>query len=126
MRAFAERYTAAWCSQQPDAVAAHFTEHGTLTINGGTPAVGRAAIAASARAFMTAFPDIVVLLDDVSERDGRTVYAWTLTGTNTGPGGTGASVRISGSESWSMDASGLIADSIGVFDSADYARQLAG
>ena len=47
LRDFATRYTAAWCSQHAASVAAHFAADGTLTINGGTPSVGRAAIAAS-------------------------------------------------------------------------------
>jgi hypothetical protein len=53
-------------------------------------------------------------------------YHWTLTGTNTGPGGTGKPVRVSGHEAWTLGAGGLIARSTGAFDAADYARQLAG
>jgi hypothetical protein len=53
------------------------------------------------------------------------VYRWTLTGTNTGPGGTGRPVRISGQEEWTFGADGLIAESRGHFDQADYNRQLA-
>ena len=60
---FAIRYTAAWCSQNAASVAAHFAERGSLTINGGEPAVGRAAITAAAQGFMTAFPDMVVKMD---------------------------------------------------------------
>lgn len=45
VRRFAEAYTAAWCSMDPDRVAAHFAPNGSLEINGGTPAVGRDAIA---------------------------------------------------------------------------------
>jgi hypothetical protein len=41
-----------------------------------------------------------------------------------GPGGTGKRVRISGYEVWKIDNSGLIAESKGHFDSADYERQL--
>ena len=51
----------------------------------------------------------------------RAVYRWRLTGTH---GGTGASVRISGHEEWTLDADGLIANSLGHFDAADYQRQL--
>jgi hypothetical protein len=52
------------------------------------------------------------------------VYRWTLVGTNTGPGGTGHRVRISGFEEWTIGADGLIADSLGQFDAAEYQRQL--
>ena len=38
---------------------------------------------------MTAFPDSVVTMGGVSLDGERAVYRWTLTGTNTGPGGTG-------------------------------------
>ena len=73
---------------------------------------------------MTAFPDICVIMDDLLTRDGRVEYHWTLTGTNTGPGGTGHSVRISGVEEWTIGADGLIAASLGHFDASEYQRQL--
>jgi len=40
LRDFAERYTAAWCSQDPERVAAFFSTSGSLTVNGGAPAAG--------------------------------------------------------------------------------------
>ena len=123
---FARRYTAAWCSQDPDQVAAHFAPEGTLTINGGAPAVGRAAIADSARGFMTVFPDLEVRLDAVRPASGGFEYHWTLLGTNTGPGGTGRAVRIRGYEEWTMTAEGWIGASRGHFDAEEYQRQLAG
>ena len=122
---FAERYTAAWRSQHPDRVASFFSPNGSLTINDGAPAVGRAAIAEAARSFMTAFPDLRVLLDKVITDRDRAEYHWTLIGTNTGPGGTGRAVRISGFESWQFGTDGLIAASRGHFDVAEYQRQLA-
>jgi uncharacterized protein (TIGR02246 family) len=122
---FARRYTAAWCSGDPANVAAHYAEDGSLTINGGEPSVGRAAITDAAQSFMTAFPDMQVLLDDVVVRDGGAEYHWTLVGTNTGPGGTGNRVRISGFEEWTLGADGLIAASLGHYDEAEYERQLA-
>lgn len=121
---FGTRYTAAWCSQDAASVAAFFAVGGSLTINGGVPSVGRAAITAAAQGFMTAFPDLVVAMDGVSLDGARAVYRWTLTGTNTGPGGTGRPVRISGYEEWTFGADGVIADSQGHFDADDYNRQL--
>jgi len=122
---FAARYTAAWCSHDPEQVASFYATDGSLRINDGQPAVGRAQIAAAAQSFMTAFPDIVVQLDTVTpSRDGRIGYHWTLTGHNTGPGGTGHRVRISGFEDWRLGADGLIAESKGHYDAADYARQV--
>jgi uncharacterized protein (TIGR02246 family) len=123
---FAERYTAAWCSNDAARVASFFAFNGSLTINGGTPSVGRDAITAAAQEFMTAFPDLRVMLDEVSGDKLRAVYRWTLDGTNTGPGGTGARVHISGYEEWQIGSDGLIAASLGHFDAVEYARQLAG
>jgi uncharacterized protein (TIGR02246 family) len=124
LQELAEHYTAAWCSQDPARVAAHYAPAGSLTINGGAPSAGRAAITEAARSFMVAFPDLKVLMDDVRQTGETAEYYWTLVGTNTGPGGTGQSVRISGFEEWTIGEDGLIAASLGHFDEADYARQL--
>ncbi|MBI1853816.1 MAG: ester cyclase [Planctomycetes bacterium] len=121
---FATRYTAAWCSQNAASVAACFAEDGALQINEGPSSVGRTAIRAAAQGFMTAFPDMVVTMDTLAVDRDRVTYHWTLTGTNTGPGGTGKAVRISGYEEWRMCADGLIAESKGHFDEAEYQRQL--
>jgi uncharacterized protein (TIGR02246 family) len=121
---FAVAYAAAWSSQNPARLASFYTENGSLTVNGGAPSIGRTAITATARGFMTAFPDMVVRMDQVSQDAGRATFHWTWTGTNTGPGGTGRSVRISGYEEWTISADGLIAESKGHFDEAEYARQL--
>src|SRR5713101_5641700 len=108
---FAQRYAKAWCSQNPESVAAFFAENGSISINNGPPAVGQAAIAKEAQAFMTTFPDMVVAMDDVTRDSDGTKFHWTLTGTNTGPGGTGQRVRISGYELWKIGNNGLIAES---------------
>lgn len=105
-------------------MAAFFSPAASLKINAGSPDVGRAAIAAAAQGFMTAFPDMVVIMNDVSIAGKQAVFRWTLTGTNTGPGGTGNAVRISGYEEWTIGADGLIADSKGHFEEAEYQRQL--
>ena len=146
---FAQHYAKAWCSQNPENVAAFFAKRGSISINNGSPAVGRAAIAKEAQAFMTTFPDMVVTMDKVTHDEEGTKFHWTLTGTNTGPGGTGKRVRINGYELWKFDNgaggsratwtgkpervgepggesinAGLIAESKGHFDSAEYERQL--
>lgn len=126
LRDFARRYTAAWCSQQPERVASFFAPDASLTVNAGVPAIGRAAIAETARGFMTAFPDLQVLLDEAVDLGERAIYRWTLVGTNTGPGGSGRPVRIGGYEEWRLSRDGLIAESLGHFDADDYARQVAG
>jgi len=126
LREFARRYTEAWCSQEPERVAAHYAPEGSLMINDGPPSVGRAAITEAARSFMVAFPDMQVLMDDLRLEGDGAEYHWTLVGTNTGPGGTGHKVRISGFEEWTIGDDGLIAASLGHFDQTEYQRQLAG
>ncbi len=124
LRAFAERYTAAWCSMDPTRVAQHFAPGGSLTINDGPPAIGRAAITQAANGFYVALPDMQVYFDDLVLDGDRIEYHWTFTGTNTGPGGTGKRVRVSGFEEWTVDDHGLISTSQGHYDAAEYARQL--
>ena len=121
---FAKRYAEAWCSQKPESVAAFFAENGSLSVNDGPPAVGHAAIAEVARGFMRDLPDMIVTMDDVTHHSDGTKFHWTLAGTNTGPSGTGKHLRISGYELWKLDPDGLIAESKGHFDSAEYERQL--
>ena len=53
-------------------------------------------------------------------------YHWTLRGTNTGPGGTGRPVHISGYEEWTFGPDRLIVRSLGHFDEAEYQRQIHG
>jgi hypothetical protein len=124
LRDFAERYTEAWCSGDPERVAAHYASGGSLTINDGAPSVGRPAITEAARSFMVAFPDMQVLMDDLRLRETSAEYHWTLVGTNSGPGGSGRNIRISGFEEWTIGDDGLIAASLGHFDEAEYERQL--
>jgi predicted ester cyclase len=124
LREFAERYTAAWCSQDAARVAAFFSPNGSLQVNDAARAMGRAAITAVAQSFMTAFPDLIVAMEDLIIKGDRAQHHWTLSGTNTGPGGTGKRVRISGYEEWEFGDDGLIAQSLGHFDAAEYRRQL--
>jgi uncharacterized protein (TIGR02246 family) len=124
LRDFAVRYTAAWCSRDAASVAACYSPSGSLTVNGRAPAVGRSAIAEVAQSFMATFPDLRLVMDDILVQGDRANYHWTLIGTNTGPGGTGHRVHISGFEIWQIGADGLIASSQGHFDITDYQRQL--
>ena len=114
---FAARYAKAWCSQNPESVAAFFAENASLTVNGGPPTPALEV----ARGFMRDFPDMTVTVDELAPRGDRTAFHWTLTGTHAG---TGNRVRISGYELWRINNAGLIAESSGHFDDADYERQL--
>lgn len=122
---FAARYAAAWSGKDPVAFGAFYDEAGSLIVNGSASA-GRAAIVETARSYMAAFPDMVVRMDSLREESGATVFHWTWTGTNTGPGGTGKSVNLTGYERWTFGADGLIMKSEGHFDNNEYQRQLKG
>ena len=117
---FARRYTDAWCSHDPRRVAEHFVPGGTIAINGGDPAE----VTEVARSFIDAFPDIELFMDDVVFNDETVEYHWTFTGTNTGPGGTGRAVRITGFEEWTIGGDGLVVESLGTYDQDEYDRQL--
>ena len=121
---FAKRYAQAWCSRNPKRVAAFVGENASLKVNDDAPVIGRKAIAEIARGFMRDFPDMTVTFDKLEPREDATAFHWTFIGTNSGPGGTGNRVRISGYELWKIGNNGLIAESKGHFDAADYERQL--
>jgi len=116
---FAARYAKAWCSQNPHSVAAFFAEDASLTVNGGAPTPALEV----ARGFMRDFPDMTVTFDKVEPRKDRIAFHWTLTGTHKG---TGEHVHVSGYELWKINDAGLIAESNGHFDAAEYERQLKG
>jgi predicted ester cyclase len=114
----ARTYTEAWCSRDPARVAEHYVPGGLIAINGGDAA----GIAEVAEAFIEAFPDIEVFMDDlVLREDGIVEYRWTFTGTSAE---TGKSVRVPGFEEWTVTPNGLIAESRGHYDQAEYDRQL--
>jgi uncharacterized protein (TIGR02246 family) len=122
--AFATRYAAAWSGQDPAAFAAFYAENGTFRINDGEVSAGRDAIAATAKSFMTNFPDMLVRLVKVTREGDHVNFHWRWTGTNTGPGGTGNAVDLQGFEQWLLDDNGLILQSQGHMDDAEYQRQL--
>jgi uncharacterized protein (TIGR02246 family) len=118
------RYAAAWSSRDPALLASFYAENGSLTVNSSSPSVGWAAVAATAQSFMTGFPDMVVKMTRMTENGDRAVFHWLWTGTNIGPGGTGKFVRMTGYEEWVIDRNGLITESKGHYDEAEYDRQL--
>lgn len=116
---FARGYAEAWCSGDPDKVAAFYAKGASISVNRGPPMP----IAEVARGFFRDFPDTVVTFDKLKNTPNGTEFHWTFAGTNTGPGGTGNKVRISGFELWKIGEDGLITESEGYFDTADYERQ---
>ena len=63
-------------------------------------------------------------MDDLLDQGTKVVYRWTLEGTNNRPGGTGKKVRVCGFEEWRFGTDGLVAESQGRFDAAEYQRQV--
>lgn len=121
---FGNRYALAWSSGNPDSLAAFYSEHGSLRVNTDAPAVGRAAVRATALGFMTGFPDMVVRMDSMIPTANGANFHWIWTGTNTGPGGTGKAVHMVGYEELTFGPDGLITQALGHFDEAEYQRQL--
>ncbi len=75
-------------------------------------------------AFFEDFPDLVLRMDDLRSGGNQAIYLWTLEGTNSGPGGTGNFVRISGWQNWRLSDDLLILEADGGFDAAGYERQI--
>ncbi len=120
------KYTEAWCSHDPNAVASFYATDGRIVINDGEPSNGRSAVAEMAQGFFNGFPDLVVRMDSIRTSGTYCVFLWTLEGTNSGPDGTGKRVEVSGWEYWRLTNDGLVAESKGHFDAADFERQVAG
>ena len=102
----------------------YFAEDGSLLVNDGEPAIGRDEIIKVAEGFMTDLPDMVVSFDSLVTKPDGVEFHWTLTATNTGPGGTGNKVKVSGFEHWHIGKEGLIKESQGNFPAEEYNRQL--
>jgi hypothetical protein len=116
---FATRYAKAWSSQNPEKVEAFYATDASINVNGGPPTPALEV----ARGFMRDFTDMTVIFDKLEVRGDRTAFHWTLTGTYRA---TGKHVQISGYELWKINDAGLIAESSGHFDAAEYERQLRG
>ncbi len=120
---FAARYAAAWCSGNPDAVAAHFAADGSISVNRSDRLVGQQAISEMAAGFYAEFPDLVVLCDEVRSSGSHVLFLWTLEGHHSE---TENYVRVGGWEEWELDEDLKIKSSNGWFDANDYDRQIAG
>ncbi|WP_240531721.1 ester cyclase [Maribacter sp. 4G9] len=123
---FGQKYTDAWNSKVPEKMASFYAEDGTLTVNNGTPAVGRKQLAETAKSYMDAFPDLELTMDSLTKGNETYRYYWTFKGTNSGPNGTGNKVDFSGFEEWTMNDQGLVQKSIGTYDAEEYKKQLNG
>ena len=119
----AAAYAAAWTSNRPEDVAAHYAEDGRVVINDGQPIIGRAAIASDyAAPFFTDIPGSAVLLHDFRLAGSHALFTGMLVGRAKG----GGAVSLLGWEEWTLDASGLISQSLVWFNREEYERQVGG
>ena len=116
-----KRYTAAWNTGRPEAVAEFFAETGGIVINRGTPWEARAGITKMAAGFFADVPNLALVCDGVRLAGTHMVYLWTFTGTHSG---TGRPLRIEGWEEWDLTPDLKIKASRGWFDPEDWARQV--
>ncbi|MEH6526769.1 MAG: nuclear transport factor 2 family protein [Sneathiella sp.] len=121
VRVFANAMTKAWCDHDAAGVAGLFAENATRVINAGVPAIGRIGIEENTQSFITAVPELELLMDDLFVQDDLAVFSWTLRGTHSE---TRKWINISGFEIWQLGADGLISDSRGYYDSAAYNHQI--
>ena len=109
------RYADAWNAHDALAVAACFSEDGSLSINGGEPAVGSTAIRAVMQVVFDAHPDAVFTVEAVRVAGDRGVQLWTFEGTSDGSGGTPGRVVVSGWDEWTLSSDGHVQRSVGNF-----------
>lgn len=122
IQAIAADYTDAWNSGSAEAVASFYAEDGSIVINRGTPWKGRAGVQAMAAEFFADVPDLTLTCDGVRIAGDHVAFLWTFTGHQRE---TRNPLRITGWEDWDLDGEGKVIASLGWFDAADYARQVA-
>lgn len=116
-------YARAWCSLDPDQVAAHYAPDGAIRINGGDTLTRTTAIRDMAAGFYAEFPDLEVLCDLCRSNGQHALFVWTLKGHHAE---TKNYVEVGGWEEWDLTADGLVLNSLGWFDADDYQRQIDG
>jgi len=121
--AIAEKYTEAWNSKSPDAVASFYAEDGQITINRGDRWKGRAGIAEMAAGFYADVPDLSLTCDSIRCAGDHAVYVWTFTGHDAK---TSNPLKIQGWEEWELADDFKVKVSLGWFDAEEYARQVGG
>lgn len=123
VKKLSRRYTQAWNSHDPERIAAQFTPDGRFIVEDGASYAGSASLANMAEEFLSELPDLKMHMTRL-ERDGdRVLYHWTISGTHAA---TGATVELTGVESWLLAQDGRIQESRETWDEADYRAQVGG
>ena len=115
---FAQRYAKAWCSPESGKRSGFFAENGSSDIERRTADSGAGKRAQDSCNISGHDRDLR------QTRAARRPNGISLDINRQSDAGTGNHVRISGYELWKIDNDGLIAESKGHFDAAEYERQL--
>ena len=122
------RQADAWNSHDGAAVAAFFAQDATLHDAGGETAHGRDEIAARARQYIDAFPDMRLEITSVEVDGNRYAAEWRATGTNSGSlmgmPATNRPVTVEGCDVGEIGDDGLIARENDYWNEAAFMRQL--
>ena len=117
----AKRYTEAWNSKVPEAVAAFHVASSRIVINRGEPSEGHDGLTAMAAGFHADVPDLHLTCEGIRGAGSHVVYLWRFTGHHAE---TGNALDVQGWEEWELDDAGMVTSSLGWFDGEDYARQV--
>jgi uncharacterized protein (TIGR02246 family) len=117
----AQRYAKAWSSHDPEQVATVFAPDATFVTTGGDSYRGHDGIRRLVGEVLAEVPDMQLVMDSLESEADHLVFHWTFIGTHTA---SGRNVQISGTETWRLDASGLIAESHEHYDADAYAAQI--
>jgi steroid delta-isomerase-like uncharacterized protein len=126
--ALCQRQLAAWNAHDPAAVAEFFAQDATLRDAGGETATGRDAIAARAKMYMDAFPDLRLDIASIEVDGDKFVMEWKASGTNAGSlagmAPTNNSVVVEGCDVAQVGDDGLIHSETDYWNEASMMRQL--
>ena len=123
-----ERQADAWGAHDDQAVAACFARDAALRDAGGETINGRDAIAARAKMYMDAFPDMRFDIESIEVEGNRFAMEWKAYGTNTASlmdaPATGKSVVVEGCDVGVFGDDGLIQRETDYWNEASFLRQL--
>ena len=119
----AKEHAAAWSEGASQKIVELFAEHGTISVNGGEPHVGRAAIGENAKELLATFPGLVVHCRETRHAGDRAVFIWTLEGNHAE---TGNFVSLAGWHEWELNDDMQVKRCCGFFHAGDLERQIKG
>jgi steroid delta-isomerase-like uncharacterized protein len=123
-----ERQLEAWNAHDPGGVGAVFASDATLQDAGGESVTGRDAIAARAKGYIDAFPDLQLQICALSVDGNKYALEWRASGTNTGSLAgmppTNKSVLIEGCDVAEVGDDGLVHREMDYWNEASMMRQL--